>query len=109
MRAAIIYKQDDNSYIVENIIEVSTEALEHMRVHLNADYAIPVGVEVECGNIYEPSTGVFTNENGDRVYPPISTEEKLANVEAELAATQEELEMTQAAVVELAEIVAGGA
>jgi|GEM_PF-6964847 len=108
MNVAIIFKQDD-TYIVDNMIVVSnTTVAEQMRTALGADYAIPVGIEVEVGNIYDPTTGVFTNADGERVYPPLSTEEELAAVRAELAATQDELEMTQAAVVELAEIVAGG-
>ena len=100
MRAAEIFKKDD-SCIVEGIIVLdSLASIPAIKEAFNIDYLIPIDESVNIGAYYNPDKDIFTNESGDRLYPPKTAAERLDEMEAQITDTQ-------AALIELAGIVGG--
>ena len=60
----------------------------------------PRRATVFVGAYYNPDKDIFTNESGDRLYPPKTATERLDEMEAQITDTQ-------AALIELAGIIGG--
>lgn len=71
-----------NRFEVTNVSEVDdSKSLEAIRRFTMSDYALFVNDKVKVGMIYNPETGVISDEKGKRVYPPESSEEKIDNLD----------------------------
>ena len=93
MRTALI-----NNNKVENVIVANPIGLDVLQKALGCDYLIPVDDSVNIGDNYDPDSDIFTNENGERIYPPKTNAERISELESQLA-------NTRAALTELASIV----
>ena len=73
---------EDTKYYIDNIVEfASTIGLEEMKETLEADYLIPVPSSIDTGNNYDNKKGIFTDYAGNRIYPPLTLEERIYALE----------------------------
>lgn len=89
-----------NGGIVENVIVIEPCAIPAVKASMGFEYLIPVDDTVHIGDSFDAERSIFLRD-GVRVYPQKTEAEKIADLETQI-------EDTQAAIIELAEIVGGG-
>ncbi len=94
-RAAVI-----NNNKIENVIMIAPAAVIAFKEAIKCEHLIPCDDTVEVGDTYDPETGIISRD-GVRIFPQKTVEERIA----ELEQTEND---TQLALIELANMIAGG-
>lgn len=80
---------DKESYYrleVTKVVDVSSEyALNDFKNNLDCAYAIPVNDDVKPFMWYDPDANIIYNQNNERVFPPLSADEKIKKLTNEIA------------------------
>lgn len=97
---------DKESYYqleVTQIVDVSSEySLEDFRKNTGCAYALPVSDDVKLFMVYDPDKGIICdNTTGERVYPPLSSEEEIKRLKNEIAELTYDVDESQLTLDEL--------
>lgn len=80
---AVIKKNDDGSHTVDNLaVFGSLSEIPTVKEAMGYDYLLPVDGRVQIGDIYDPTTDIYTR-NGVRIYPDLSDKERIKVLETE--------------------------
>lgn len=89
---------------VINVIVVELSSLSVLEKALidngDCDHLIIVDDNVHIGCTYEDSTGIFYNEDGQRVFPELTTDEKISALNERINELETALDETQMALIE---------
>ncbi len=99
--AAII--NHDGIYTVDNLVVFDKmSAINPVKDAMGYDYLLPVDRRVQIGDIYDPTSDIYTR-NGARVYPDLSAKERIDVLEAENSELNTQVAQLENALCELDE------